>query len=253
MNATSTDLATNAPFDSTAAQAPADRLAEKNRALRLKLWAYVRRASDRMGAQIRRIEGRALVTTPKKGVPDSGSWTKTTARQQRVWLRAQKHAFNIDRRSKALAFLRHAAFLRNERRSVKEIRLFYKRKLSLNTDAGISANQPSPKSDSIIINLTDLSDTDDNDNGDTCRPSRESKTLGLHQQARDSHVALTMKTLDDLGVQVLNRAGVKRGGKRSLSEFLEAEKAVTGKTVMHLEELLKDVKRYSDRLEKGRV
>ncbi len=125
--ATSTDLATNAPFDSNAAQTPADRLAKKKRALRSRLWAYERRASHRMGAQVRLIEGRALVTPPKKGVPDSGSWTDTTTRQEQTWLRAQNDRFSAKKRRKALRFLAHAAFLRNEKRSVGRIRDLYKR------------------------------------------------------------------------------------------------------------------------------
>jgi hypothetical protein len=120
-------------------------------------------------------------------------------------------------------------------------------------DAGISANKSITKPD-ITVDLTDLSDTDRDDDGDTAsgRPSRESKVRGSQQQARDSHVALTMKALDDLGVQVLHRAGVK-GEKRPLSDFLEVEKAATEKTVTSLKELLIDVKRYGDSLKKARV
>jgi hypothetical protein len=161
-----------------------------------------------MGAQVRLIEGRALVTPPKKGVPDSGSWTEMTTRQEQTWLRAQNDTFSAKKRRKALRFLAHAAFLRNRKRSVGYIRDFYKNKLR--QDRGQSTA--------------------------TTKWAREPR------RTQDTSYILT----------TINRV-VKRGGKRSLSEFLEAEKPWTVKTVMYLVVLLKDIKRYNDRLEKGKV
>ena len=105
----------------------------------------------------------------------------------------------------------------------------------------------------IMVDLPDFDDGDENIDDNMVGPVRDSKTRGSQQQTRDSHVALTMKALDELAVQVQQRAGVNGRGKRSLWGFFEIEKGATDKTILDLKALLMDVERYGKNLKKSRV
>ncbi len=101
-----------------------------------------------------------------------------------------------------------------------------------------------PSNNSAIVDPTDA---DANS-----KLNRESKLRGSQKQARDSHVLLTIKALDDLSDQVLRRDGVK-GGKRRILDFLEVEKGATEQTIVTRKKLLSNIEEYGTSLKKVRV